>query len=406
MNGKTDEKSAISFLNSIPNESKKVDEIAKQLLWQTSGGEQVFLHEKSIVVELPPGRRTLTTSWLNGGYREDIRYIYNHQVLHESDVDHEVSSLDGGGISAYSTIIAQKIGIDPLSSTGLMTAANMKNVAIVTHCFRNLEVTAVVTGGIEVNGGRAGDPASYYQEEGQFTMILGTINTILLIGANVPHYAMVNAVVTASEAKAVAVQELMAPSQYSQGIATGSGTDMIAVVSDNTSHIDLDDSGKHSKLGELIGKCIKEATKKALAQQSDLTPHSQCNMLVRLERFGIDEKRYWKEASSMEGENRKSQFIDELRIIAKNPALVSLTTSLLHIVDEISWGLLPDKAGKKAAFSLIKGIPEILPAEKYPPFNRLLCEKDDVLDNWVRVTAWICKNGRCNSEIKSSNLTN
>ena len=394
MNGKTDDKTISSSMENNQIEVKNASWLPKELLWQTSGGEKVFLHEKSIVVELPAGRNTLTTSWLNGGYRENIRHIYNHQVLHESDVDHEVSSLEGGGISAYAALVSKKLGLDPRSSTGLMTAANMKNVAIVTHNFRDIEVTAIITGGIEVNGGRAGDPATYYQENGQFTMIPGTINTILLIGANVPHYAMVNAVVTASEAKAVAVNELMAPSQYSQGIATGSGTDMIAVVSDGTSHSYLDDCGKHAKLGELIGKCVKEATKKALAQQSDLTPHSQCNMLVRLDRFGIDEKLYWEKASSMEGENRKNQFIEELRIVAKDPALVSLTTSILHIVDEISWGMLPEKAGKKAAFSLIKSVSEILPCENYPPFNRLLSEKDSILDNWVRVTAWICKNGR------------
>ncbi|ETA66927.1 hypothetical protein MettiDRAFT_0330 [Methanolobus tindarius DSM 2278] len=406
MNGKTDEKTIISSMENSQVEVKNDSWLSKELLWQTSGGERVFLHEKSIVVELPSGRNTLTTSWLNGGYRNDIRYIYNHQVLHESDVDHEVSSLEGGGISAYAALVSKKLGLDPLYSTGLMTAANMKNVAIVTHNFRDLEVTAIITGGIEVNGGRAGDPATYYQENGQFTMIPGTINTILLIGANVPHYAMVNAVVTASEAKAVAVNELMAPSQYSQGIATGSGTDMIAVVSDNTSHLYLDDSGKHSKLGELIGKCVKEATKKALAQQSDLTSQTQCNMLVRLERFGIDEKKYWEEASSMEGENRKTQFIEELRIIAKNPALVSLTTSLLHIVDEISWELLPEKAGKKAALSLIKSIPEILPCDKQPPFYKLLNEKDSILNNWVRITAWVCKNGKCYAEENHSESNN
>ncbi|SFM27080.1 adenosylcobinamide amidohydrolase [Methanolobus profundi] len=402
MNGKTDEKDRVASRVYKSNRMEKDRETTKDLLWQTSGGELIFRHERSIIVELPPGRKTLTTSWLNGGYREDIRYIYNHQVMHGSDVDHEVSSLEGGSISAYAAIIAEELGLEPLTSTGLMTAANMKNVAITTHSFRNLEVTAVITGGIEVNGGRPGDPASYYQENGQFTMIPGTINTILIINANVPHYAMVNAVTTASEAKAVAVQELMAPSQYSNGIATGSGTDMIAVVSDNSSSIYLDDAGKHSKLGELIGKCVTEATKKALAQQSDLTPYSQCNMLVRLERFGIDENRYWKEASSMTGENRKSRFIDELKTISKDPALVSITTSVLHIVDEISWGLLPETAGKRAAFSLIKGIPEILPVENYPPFNKLLNEKESILDNWVYVTAWIIKNGQCAPDKKFS----
>ncbi len=382
-------------LESDTAEQKSIDGNDKQFLWQTSTGERVFRHNNSIIIELPSGRSTLTTSWLNGGYREDLRYIYNHQVLHECDDSHDTASLEGGDISTYASIIADRLGLESAYSTGLMTAANMQNVAISTHSFRDLEVTAVITGGIEINGGRAGDPASYYQEDGQIKMIPGTINIILLIGANIPHYAMVNAVVTATEAKTVAIQQLMAQSQYSEGIATGSGTDMIAVVGDKTSPIHLNDAGKHSKLGELIGKCVIGATQKALAQQSDLTPHSQCNMLVRLERFGVDEDKYWKAASEMEGENRKAQFISELRILAKNPGFVATTSSLLHIVDEIAWGLVPEKAGKLAAFATIRGIPETLLIEEYPPFSRLLDEKDPIIDNWIRVTAWIAKNGMC-----------
>lgn len=374
-----------------------IEETGKRLIWQTSCGERVFLHRRSLIVEMPPGRCTLTTSWLNGGYREDLRFIFNNQMFDTPEHSHETSSIEGGNIAAYIAIIAERLGLDPSRTTGLLTAANMENVAISTHSYRNLEVTAIITGGIEVNGGRAGDPASYYQENGQVKMIPGTINTILLIGASVPHYAMTNAIVTASEAKAVAIQQLMAPSQYSEGIATGSGTDMIAVVSDKTSSVFLDDAGKHSKLGELIGLCVIEATQKALARQSELTALSQCNMLVRLERFEIGENKYWKTASMLEGENRKSYFVSQLRNISKNPALVSSTASMLHILDEISWGLIPENAGKKAAFSLMKGLPEVLMTKKYPPFSTLLDEKDTILENWIRVTAWIAKNDTCGS---------
>lgn len=388
MSGKTELNTS---LQSDTVEQKSIVGNDKELLWQTSASERVFRQNTSIIVELPPGRSTLSTSWLNGGYREDLRYIYNHQVLHESDDSHEADSMEGGSIDAYAAIIAEKLELDPSYSTGLMTAANMQNVAISTKTFRKVEVTAVVTGGIDINGGRAGDPASYYQEDGQFKMIPGTINIILLIGANVPHYAMTNAVVTATEAKTVAIQELMAPSKYSEGIATGSGTDMIAVVADKTSTNHLNDTGKHSKLGELIGNCVIEATQKALAQQTDLTPLSQCNMLVRLGRFGVDESQYWKVASTLEGGNSKLEFISQLRSMAKIPAMVSVTSSILHIVDEISWGLMSENDGKIAAFAAMKGIPTVL-MEKCPPFSNLLNENDSIIDNWVRVTAWLAKN--------------
>lgn len=364
------------------------------LLHETSSEERVFRQDTSIIVHLPEGRSTLSSSWLNGGYRENIRYIFNHQVQHSSD-SHESSSLKGGSIPAFVTSISEELRLDPVFSTGLLTAANMDHVSIVNRCHRDIEVTAIVTGGVEVNGGRAGDPASYHQENGRY--IFGTINTILLIGANLPSHTMVKAAITATEAKTVALQQLMAPSRYSEGIATGSGTDMIAIVADRSSPYLLTDAGKHSKLGEMIGKCVIEATQEALAKQSELTPQSQCDMLVRLERFGVNEQQYWKKASELEGENRKARFISSLRTMSKNPFLVGATTAVLHISDEISWGMIPEKAGKRAAFTIMKGLPEALDAANVPQMSSLLRENESILDNWIRVTAWLAKNAMCDN---------
>ncbi|WP_321416565.1 adenosylcobinamide amidohydrolase [uncultured Methanomethylovorans sp.] len=365
----------------------------KVLLYETSSGERVFRQDTSIVVQLPEGRSTLTSSWLNGGYREDLKYIFNHQVRHSHGDSHDSDSLKGGSIPAFVSYVSEQLGLDSDFSTGLLTAANMDHVCISNRCHRDVEVTAIITGGVEVNGGRAGDPASYHQENGKY--IFGTINTILLIGANLPSHTMVKAALTAAEAKTVALQQLMAPSRYSEGIATGSGTDMIAIVADRTSPHTLTDAGKHSKLGEMIGRCVIEATQKALAKQSELTPESQCDMLVRLERFGINEEHYWKKASEMEGENRKARFLTSLRNLSKNPLLVGSTTSVLHILDEISWGLLPEKAGKRAAITIMRGLPEALGAANIPQMSGLLREKESILDNWVRITAWLAKNGMC-----------
>jgi adenosylcobinamide hydrolase len=368
------------------------------LLFETTGKEKVYRHKDSIVLNLPSGRKTLTTSWLNGGYREDLKTIFNHRVPKGK---HAPKDLDGGSIPAYLSIIAKRLGADPDTSSGLLTAANMENVSIVTKSFRGVEVTAVMTAGIEVNGGRVGDPASYYQEDGSHQFIQGTINTILIIGADLPAYTMTRAVITATEAKTAALQQLMAPSRYSNGIATGSGTDMIAVVADGTSSLLLTDAGQHSKLGELIGTVVIECTQKALEIQSDLTSLSQRDMLVRLERFGIDESSFWKVASHMDGDNRKAAFFKTMREMSKNPVLVGATGSILHIVDEISWGLIPETAGRKVAVSVMKSLSGMLGIEVSIPFDELTDEKDSIIENWIRVVCWMAKNcshqGLCKS---------
>ena len=76
-------------------------------------------------------------------------------------------------------------------------------------------------------------------------MLSGTINTILCINKELTHGAMVRSVMMATEAKTAALQELN--SCYSNGFATGTGTDQIAVACTLTEKSPLTSAGKHSK---------------------------------------------------------------------------------------------------------------------------------------------------------------
>ena len=70
-------------------------------------------------------------------------------------------------------------------------------------------------------------------------------------------------VVTCTEAKTAAIQELLAGSNYSTGLATGSGTDQTIIVANSDSELYFEGAGKHSKMGELIGKTVTKAVKAA-----------------------------------------------------------------------------------------------------------------------------------------------
>jgi adenosylcobinamide hydrolase len=229
----------------------------------------------------------------------------------------------------------------------------MKNAAIVSESFRDVAVCAVVTAGIDKNGGRAGDPASYYENGDCFEPVGGTINTILLISAALPEHAMVRALMTATEAKAAALQQLMARSLYSTGIATGSGTDMIAIVADPGSKIQLSDAGTHSKLGELIGKTVIRATHAALEKETGLSPASQCDALVRLLRYKVTEDVLWNVVTEMSGQDpsdpvARERFLLQLKTWAKKPRAVACVAAALHIVDEAGWGLLPSREANES----------------------------------------------------------
>lgn len=150
-------------------------------------------------------------------------------------------------------IIATELGLDPDKTAGIGTAASMDNVSIKSETFEDLTVTATATGGVEVNGGCVGDPASYHEKKGNVKMLShGTINIILVIDANLPEGTMTRALVTCTEAKTAALQELMAGSNYSHGLATGSGTDGTILVCNAESELFLTNAGKHSKGGEKI----------------------------------------------------------------------------------------------------------------------------------------------------------
>jgi len=306
--------------------------------------EWVENHMDSVGVHFPGPRNVLSTSWLNGGYRTNLVGVFNHQIsLEACEACH-----GGGNIRLYLERVARDLGFDPAAVTGLVTRAEMKNTAIVSATFRDLVVTAIVTAGIDKNGGRAGDPASYYENGDTFEPVGGTINTILIIGADLPEHAMSRALMTATEAKAAALQQLMARSIYSTGIATGSGTDMIAIVADPGSPLHLSDAGKHAKLGELIGKTVIRATTEALEKETGLSPASQRNVMARLLRFGLNEEDLWNAIltttpTADDTRKERAQFLQRVARYSGDEDLVTRVAAATHVIDETSWGLISEK---------------------------------------------------------------
>ncbi len=307
------------------------------LIYETDGGEKIHRQNDSIIIYFPGPRRVVSSARLNGGYREDLEAVFNHHV---PSGGHRPADLPGGSVQGYLEYVSNRLHLPVKRTAGLLTAADMENASIKTVAYRELTVTAVVTGGVEVNGGRAGDPARHYELDGEWTFVGGTINTILLINGNLPPQTLVRAVVTATEAKAASLQELAAPSRYSCGVATGSGTDQIAVIANPQCRHYFTDAGKHSKLGELIGKVVKETVKEALDKQTGLNPRRQKNFLVRLERYVVGPDDFWRQAQSDGVALSREQYLERLRSLAVNERLVALAAALLHLLDEHEWGLL------------------------------------------------------------------
>lgn len=368
------------------------------ILHQFANGDTLHRLDHALVVHFAGTRKVLSTAASNGGYRDDLRWVFNQDCKNDNapatdnaPADEKADDLQNRLLEArdytdmkaptyaqHMEVIAEELGLDPAYACGLSTAADMENVSIRTLTYEDITVTAVVTGGIDINGGRVGESTVWHESNGQFVYAPGTINILLFIDADLTESALAQALVTSAEAKTAAVQELLAPSCYSSGIATGSGTDGTIVISNGRAPFTLTSAGKHCKLGELIGRTVMAAVKEALFLQTGLGAARQLNIFSRIGRFGVTPELtgeiikgfYEKSEKSEKTEetgNKKTEKTEEarknlnpleiyteLKNLAVKQDLVVYTSLYAHLLDQLQWGLLVCADVQPAGNELLK----------------------------------------------------
>lgn len=323
------------------------------ILQELENGDQICRKNKVLEITFSGKRKVLSTSYINGGIKDTLKRVYNFDAKPE---DGSHCQMLGDTMMAHMEVVTKNLGYDVATTAGLTTAASMDNVSIKGMRFLETEVTAIVTAGIDVNGGRAGDPASYYESNGDYQPLpLGTINIMLHIQAKMPDAALAVAMITATEAKAVAISELQIASVYSSGIASGSGTDGMIVVTDESSNLLLTDAGKHSKLGELIGVTVKEAVKEALFLQTQVCSKTQFSVVSRLNRYGINENTLYERlmASDILYKENFDNYVEFFSNWQKSAKAVIQASFYAYLLDQVEWGLIR----KDQAFYYLCGLP-------------------------------------------------
>lgn len=326
------------------------------LLGKFYNGIEIHRNEKLIYVKFLVPHRVISTCRINGGIHDDLDAVFNHQACEPAGHCSKSHDLAVRDPEAYFRGICERHDLKE-NSASLGTAANMNCASIKAKSFRELEVVAICTAGVETNAGRAGDPAGVYEEDGRFEPISeevaasaekmvcdnnGTINTILCINKALTPGALVRTVVTATEAKTAALWELNVNSRYSDGLATGTGTDQIAVASMMADNKPLSGAGKHTKLGELIGLAVKEAVTEALHYQNKLTPQNQRSVVIHIERFGTDSVTV-KETVAMYLSGEKAVlFRNNFIGVDRDPVTVAAVAALVHLRDKLVWKILPE----------------------------------------------------------------
>jgi adenosylcobinamide amidohydrolase len=312
-------------------------------------GVEINRKDKILFARFLKPHQVLSTSKGGGGLRDDLKYIINHQGCEPAGHMHRLPASVWRDTEKHSQRICQPWGFPAESCAILGTAANMNNAAFQSETFRELEVVAVCTGGVECNAGRAGDPASNFETADGFEKIRdqedingpGTINTMLFINKPLTPGTLTRTIVTATEAKTAVLQELAVNSRYSDKLATGTGTDQIAVATLLNDEPPLTSAGKHVSLGELIGLAVYKAIKKTLALQNSLTPEGQCSIKIHLERLGLTRRTLLEKLSHSLQQDQAELLENNLTVIERDPVSVAAVAAMVHLKDKFTWGTLP-----------------------------------------------------------------
>ncbi len=149
--------------------------------------------------------------------------------------------------------LARRCGIDG-SFVGLLTAVYLRKARLAFFEVDGLSVGALITAGVG-NAASAGITQPYRPQA-------GTINIILLLDANLTRGAMLNAFITATEAKTAVIQSRNIRTPDGD-LATGTSTDTITVATTGKGKLQ-NYAGSVTVLGWLIARAVRQALNESL----------------------------------------------------------------------------------------------------------------------------------------------
>ncbi len=330
-----------------------------------------------LVVELIAPHLVLGTSIKNGGLVDHVRWLVNHQSCEGTAHMERHRAITDVGLDGYHDALCADIGLPPAETAAMGTAANMNYTAIVTAVDEDIEVAAAVTAGVEGNATAAGEPATWRETANGVQKVpayAGTINTILLVNRPLTVAALARAVVTMTEGKSAALQRLAVPSRLHVDLATGTGTDQYCVAAPVAGPLTLTTASPHMKLGELIGRTVRDATIEALRWQNGLEASYTRGVFHALGRFGVREATIFDDIAPYLSADALELLKKNSKAVFYEPLVGASAHALATVSDRIRHGTLPASVGPDALAQHAAGMAANLAAQvhRWPEFRASL----------------------------------
>lgn len=201
-----------------------------------------------LAISFQEERRSLSTAIFGGGFKS-----INHAVNQKLDFFYPTpEQFPGGSVSEYLRLSLIDHGYDPRKSSSLLTAAKMEWHSHKTFSYNGLLIDAVTTGGVEKTAARAGSDPLYEESDGTFSPV-GTINIIITVNGCLPEWTMVRSLISMTEGKTAALQDLGIADVNTGAVATGTCTDGLTLICNPCGPV-YTDAGTFSALGALLSR--------------------------------------------------------------------------------------------------------------------------------------------------------
>lgn len=191
--------------------------------------------------------RALSCAVLNGGFCNASDFLNLRVASHNADVTED------SAVSLHR--LSEQLQCQG-PAVGMMTAASLDSLRVMRGEIAGEALVVLVTSGLE-NARSAGDLAEHRALD-DVPGERGTINLAIVTSAQVTDAALVEMVAIATEAKTAVLHALGITSPVSGRLATGTGTDAIAVFSGHGSGR-ARFAGKHTLLGERLAVLVMQA---------------------------------------------------------------------------------------------------------------------------------------------------